>query len=180
MKVHYALVLGLLVAAGCQDNDKSADHSSRKSSETKMSAKSTELSAADKQFILTAASSGNFEVLSSELALTKPVDQKTKTFAQRMVKDHSAANGELMTLAARKDVTVPTKLMAKHQQTLDDLRKASDNEFQSKYNQAQMAGHDEAIALFQTTSQSASDADVKAFATKTLPVLKEHKQLMGH
>jgi putative membrane protein len=177
MKVQYALALSLLVAVGCQDNDKSTDKSSKKMSDTS-SMKNTDLSAADRQFILTAASSGNFEVLSSELALTKPVDAKTRTFAQRMVTDHTKVNSELMTLAGRKGVTVPTKLMAKHEQMLDELRKTSDDGFQKKYHDAQMAGHDEAIALFEKTSKDANDPDIKAFATKNLPALKEHKQMM--
>lgn len=177
MKVQYALMLGLLVAVGCQDNDKSTKKSRKSSSDTRMN-KMAELSAADRQFVLAAASGGNFEMLSSELALTRPIDAKTKSFAQRMIKDHGAAGSELMTIAARKDVTIPTRLMAKHQSMLDGLRKASDADFQGKYHQAQMAAHDEAIALFETAAKDVTDPDLKAFATKTLPTLKEHKAAM--
>ena len=37
-----------------------------------------------------------------------------------------------------------------------------------------MSDHKKAVKAFEKASNEAKDADVKAFATKTLPTLKEH------
>jgi putative membrane protein len=43
--------------------------------------------------------------------------------------------------------------------------------------QHMVADHDKAVAHFTTGSTSAEDADIKGFATKTLPTLQEHAAL---
>jgi putative membrane protein len=39
------------------------------------------------------------------------------------------------------------------------------------------AGHDKAVAAFEDESRNGKEADVKAWASKTLPTLKEHQTL---
>jgi putative membrane protein len=46
--------------------------------------------------------------------------------------------------------------------------------FDRGYAEHLVTEHEKTIALFETESTSGSDAELKAFATKTLPTLKEH------
>jgi len=53
------------------------------------------------------------------------------------------------------------------------LRSATGNEFDRKYMTMMVTDHEKAVALFISASQS-NDTEVRAFAVKTLPTLKEH------
>jgi putative membrane protein len=127
------------------------------------------------QFVQEAASGGLFEVQSSQLALKKSSDQKVKDFAQQMITDHQKANDELKNLAKGENITVPDKLMPKHQQLLDRLNSASDD-FDKQYGQIQKQAHEETVSLFENASKNLSDPQLKQFASQTLPTLQQHLQ----
>jgi putative membrane protein len=127
-------------------------------------------------FVKTAAEDGMTEVELGKLALRKSSDSHVKTFAQKMVQDHSQADRQLESLAKSKGLTVPMKLDAKHSAMIKALSAKSGAAFDSSYASHMVKAHAQAVALFQAASQS-SDSDLAAFAKKTLPTLQEHKQL---
>src|SRR3954468_7570630 len=87
---------------------------------------STTLSKKDTKFINDAAEGGLMEVRMGELGQQKGQSGDLKTFAQRLITDHTKANDELKQLASGKGVTVPTQLPDHHQKMLDKLSNASD------------------------------------------------------
>jgi putative membrane protein len=127
-------------------------------------------------FVKLAAQDGMTEVELGKLALSKSSNSDVKQFAQKMVQDHGRADQELAALAQSKGLTVPTKLDAQHEAMVKELSAKSGTAFDSSYAAHMAKGHTKAVALFQAASQS-SDADLAAFAKKTLPTLQEHKQL---
>ncbi|AKQ46816.1 hypothetical protein TH63_16185 [Rufibacter radiotolerans] len=131
----------------------------------------------DQAFLMKAASGGMMEVEAGKLASTKAKDAAVKQFGQRMVTDHTKANTELKALAAKKGITLPAGLMAEHQSHLDMLSKATAGaEFDQVYMQHMVQAHDKDIMEFERQSASGQDAEVKAFAAKTLPVLRDHRK----
>jgi putative membrane protein len=127
----------------------------------------------DQEFFNKAAGGGMFEVEAGKLAQSKGQSDGVKSFGSMLEKDHSAANDELKALASKKGVTLPSAIPAKMQKTLDKLGKSKhfDKDF---VHEVGLKDHKEDISLFEKTSKGAGDADVKAFAGKTLPTLKEH------
>jgi putative membrane protein len=132
---------------------------------------------ADSAFMKTAAMDGMAEVELGRLAMQNAESSDVKQFAQRMVDDHGKANGELKSLAAQKNVTLPTELDAKHKAMHDKLSKMSGAAFDTAYMSHMVTDHKEAVALFQREAKSGTDADTKAFAEKTLPTLREHMKM---
>jgi putative membrane protein len=128
----------------------------------------------DQHFVMEAAHIGMAEVAIGKVAADKASSADVKKFAQRMVDDHGKANDELKTLAQNKQITLPTSLDAAHQTTLDKLSKMSGDAFDRTYMQEMVNGHKKAVSMFQMESKSGADADVKAWAAKTLPTLEEH------
>ena len=128
----------------------------------------------DKEFVAKAAVSGKFEVKSGELALRSGQSADVKKFAQHLVTDHTKANQELMTLASRKRWELPTALDGKHQEMMTRLSAARGAEFDKSFMEVQVKEHEKAVALFEQASKQAQDPDLKAWATKTLPKLREH------
>jgi len=132
----------------------------------------------DVKFVQGATSGGLLEVKSSELALKKSVSADVKKFAQLMVDDHTKAHKELLALLKRKGIEPPNDLMPLHQAMLDRLTKAAAGGFDKEYWTSQLAAHEEAVALFEAEAKNGQDVDLKAFATKTLPTLKEHLKMV--
>jgi putative membrane protein len=130
----------------------------------------------DASFVKQAAQDGMAEVEMGNVAAQKAVSQDVKTFASRMVQDHSKANADLATLAQSKNLKVPEKLDVRHRAMIDALKVRSGASFDAAYAKDMVADHNKAISLFTKESQS-SDPDLSAFAKKTLPTLKEHKKM---
>jgi len=57
---------------------------------------------------------------------------------------------------------------------MDELRAKTGADFDREYVEEMVDDHEEDVAAFEKQAQSATDPDVKAFAAKTLPVLKKH------
>ena len=128
----------------------------------------------DKKFIMEAASGGMMEVQAGQLAATNASSDRVKAFGNMMVQDHTNANNELKALATSKNVMVPDSMMAKHREHVNMLKKKTGKDFDKAYMSMMVMDHNEDVSKFQMESKSASDADVKAFASKTLPVLRTH------
>ena len=127
-------------------------------------------------FVTKAAQDGMAEVAVGKIALAKSQDPGVRSFAQRMVTDHSKANAELATLAKSKGIDAPKELDAEHKAMVDAITAKSGAEFDREYSQHMNMDHGKAIALFESATKS-SDPDFAGFAKKTLPTLKEHKKL---
>jgi putative membrane protein len=132
----------------------------------------------DKVFVEKAVVGGMFAVKSSHVAQQKATDANVKTFAARLVADHTKANQELMVLARRKGWQVPTAMDQKHRDMPRQLSQAQSGEFDKLYMDMQVKAHDKAVALFEKAAENCQDADLKAWAKKTLPTLKEHQQMV--
>lgn len=136
------------------------------------------LSPDDKEFVTKAGMGGLYEVQTGNLALQKAASADVKAFAQRMVTDHGNANAELAQLATTKGVALAAELAGDHKAAFDHLSSMSGGaEFDKMYMQHMVEDHDKAVADFDKASTSATDADLKAWAGKTLPTLKEHQTM---
>jgi putative membrane protein len=127
-------------------------------------------------FVKKAALGGMTEVETSKLAVSKAQDPKVRSFAQQMVRDHSAANEELKSLAARKGWTLPTSLDAEHKGVVQKLSAKSGVAFDEAYSKQMMEDHEKTVAMFEAASKS-SDKDLAQWVTKTLPTIEQHEQL---
>ena len=131
----------------------------------------------DKEFVTTAGMAGLAEMYMANLALQKASNSDVRAFAQRMITDHGKANAELAEFATTKGLALPTELSGAPQAGYEHLNGLSGAEFDKAYMQHMVADHEKAVADFDKASTSATDTDLKAWAGKTLPVLKEHLEL---
>ena len=132
---------------------------------------------ADTSFATKAAAGGLSEVQLGNLAKDHAASADVKQFGQTMVDDHTKANDELKDLASKKGITLPTKPNAKQQATYDRLAKLNGAAFDRAYMRDMVSDHRTDVAEFKHESEHGSDADMKAFAAKTLPTLEHHLQM---
>jgi putative membrane protein len=126
-------------------------------------------------FFTHVAQDGEAEVQLGELAQQKAADMKVKDFGARMQKDHSAANAELRAIVAKKNLTIPGG-PGPHAAMKAKLEKLEGATFDQVYMKAMVDDHTKAVREFEMATKS-PDEDVKAFASKTLPTLREHLQM---
>lgn len=131
----------------------------------------------DKEFVTKAGGGGLAEVQMGNLALQKANSPEVKAFAQRMVTDHSKANEELSQMATAKGLALPTELDPPHQAGMDHLSALTGAEFDKAYMQHMVDDHQTAVADFEKAATSATDSDLRSWATATLPALQEHLTL---
>jgi len=134
----------------------------------------SKLDSVDRQFLDDAAEAGATEIEGSKLALEKGQHAEIKTFAQKMIDDHTKVAQQLAELAKSKGYDVPTEpsLMQKAKLKALGLR---DEGFDEAYaNEIGVSAHEDAVELFEKASQDVQDPDVKQFAIETLPSLETH------
>jgi putative membrane protein len=132
----------------------------------------------DMKFAMEAAVGGMEEVQLGQLAVQKGASDEVKQFGQHMVDDHTKANDDLMQVASGKSWTLPTALDAKHQADVQKLSAMSGEAFDREYVKMMVKDHKKDVSEFQKESMRGADADVKSFATRTLPTLQEHLQMI--
>jgi len=128
----------------------------------------------DASFFKQAAEGGMFEVDAGNLAQQKSSNQAVKDFGAMMVKDHTAANQKLQSIAASKNITLPTSASMKQMATKGKLDVLSGDTFDKSYIKSQVAAHEQTVALFQKEIATGKDPDAKAFASQTLPTIRAH------
>ena len=129
----------------------------------------------DRKFVMEAASGGMMEVEAGRLAEQTANNARVKSFGAMMVRDHSAANEQLRAVASSRNMTLPDSMMKKHRDHLESLRSKTGAAFDKQYMSMMVTDHNEDVNKFQVASNNAKDTAVKGFATRTLPVLRMHK-----
>ena len=128
----------------------------------------------DSSFMKNAAEGGMSEVELGQLAQQKGTNPAVKDFGAMMVKDHSAANEKLKSLAASKQVSLPDSPSVMQKATKTKLNMLSGDTFDKSYVKGMIEDHKTDIKEFQKEASEGKDPDAKAFAVATLPTLKAH------
>jgi len=131
---------------------------------------------ADNDFVMQAARAGTKEVEVGRLAAKQATNASVKAFANRMVTDHTKANDELMAIAKKLSIALPPAATtdADKKAATEKLTGLQGAAFDKAYMDAMVSDHQAAVALFEKESKDGSVADLKAFAGKTLPTIREH------
>jgi putative membrane protein len=129
-------------------------------------------------FAMKAAAGGMAEVQAGQLASTKATDKSVKSFGKQMVKDHGKANKELMAILKKENKDAPTDLDADGKSLMDKLNAANGADFDKTYVDAMVEDHDKDVQEFSDYAKSGDDKQLKAFAKKTLPVIKHHDSMI--
>jgi putative membrane protein len=140
--------------------------------QNKSSADRTDQAASDKNFVTKAAEGGLAEVQMAQLAQKKAQKQSVKDLANRLYADHSKAGDELKSIA--KEITWPTAMNLKQQREYNRLQALSGEAFDREYVNRQIKDHKDDIDMFEHEAKHGDNAEVKAWAAKNLPVLREH------
>jgi len=125
----------------------------------------------------------NMEALElSRIALDKTANPDIKSFAQRMVDDHRAAEDKLKSAVAGQGIDWPDQLESKHRETADELSRKQGEDFDRDYLKAMIDGHQDLTAKLESRLDVRSLAEWKTAAagrTRSSKALPEPKATLG-
>jgi putative membrane protein len=128
--------------------------------------KVVKMSQKDVNFIQKAAGGGAQEVANGQMAEKQAKSAEVKSIAARIVADHTRLNKELTALANRKGVTFNTGGVK--------AQNLGTGDFDRMYLKLLEEVHRADIADFERAAKSSDDSELKAWASKALPTLKQH------
>ena len=119
---------------------------------------------------------GMAEVHLSKLA-QKSENPDVKSFADRMVLEHTGTNEQLTAIATGLGMDMPKTLDSEHEKMREKLAAIHGKAFDEQYMRAMVEDHNKAVRLFQQEERTGHNADLKQFAQKTLSTLEEHQKM---
>jgi putative membrane protein len=132
---------------------------------------------ADREFVEKELVAGNAEVELGRLAQEKATHADVKEFAAMLVRDHQAAAADLRPIAARLNTSqaeARDEADNDFKDRMEDLSKLSGRDFDKKYIDEMIDDHQKDVRDLENKAEHAADADLKAWASKTLPVVRQH------
>ncbi len=139
-------------------------------------APATALTTLDQKFVRNAAADGLLEIELGRLAQERGGGGEIRRFGERMVQDHGQINAELQRFAAARGVPWPGNLGHDRQALVAQMGRLTGAEFDRAYSKQALADHQRAVAAFDQQALTGRDAELKAWAGKVLPALREHLQ----
>jgi putative membrane protein len=158
-------------AAATSANDHVEDTTQRAQSYTA----DLDINGDEKSFITQAASGGLGEIAAGNLIIQKSSNASVKAFAERMVKDHTKANEKLKEIAKTKGLIFPATLSETQIKHMAALKELSGRSVDVQYVTMMVNDHGKTEELF-VRATTFKDADLKAFAINTLPIIQTHRK----
>ncbi|MFD1950480.1 DUF4142 domain-containing protein [Sphingomonas arantia] len=131
-------------------------------------------------FVMKAGASDLYEKQSSQSVLKTTKNPGVRSFAQMMITDHGKTTATVMAAAKTAGIRpAPPKLDAPKAQMIADLNRATGPARDALYLQQQATAHQEALALHQGYSTSGTQPALKAAATKAVPIVQHHIEMIS-
>ena len=161
-----------------QNETSSVKPSTSGASDTAGSSASGSVSKSDQKMMKDLAQANMAEIEAAKLAQQKSSNEDVKTFAQKMIDDHTKASEQLQQLAQAKNVTLPADIDSKHKAEIKKLSALSGDKFDKRYMaQGGVSDHRKAHALLGRIEKNAKDSDLKTLASSMMPTIDEHWQM---
>lgn len=190
------VITAIAIAVGCNsaqttdDNDRTApdngsshpaggDTSMTDTTRTVISTQGNNANAAmtDTGFISKNIVDNMMEIQLSKMGQNKATNAQLKKVAGQMITEHTQMLNELKALAGKKQVTVPTSRQM-DMSSMPGLAGASGKEFDNMWQSEMLKMHEAKIAELESVMQQTTDADIKNLATKALPKIKHHREML--
>ena len=131
------------------------------------------------------------EIAAGNLALTNSDSAAVKSYGQKLIDDHTAAEAKVMTRAKKLGVDLDAKPTGadkadeeKDQSMMDQMKAAKGADFDKQFLQMMVAGHKQAIELVTAARGDSAQRNIRPLLDELLPKLRQHEKtamrLEGH
>ena len=181
MKVLFGITMGIvLLLSACNEsrrgNDSNVNETRNEAAAESNTDKFEGKTQRDAEFVYEVIESNYEKIKLAELANQRSRNSEVKQIAQTLLNDLPASLNELKTLAQSKAISIPVKERPSTERKLDNLADKSGYEFNKRWCDEMMDLHEETVEKFEKRLEDTNDADLKAYISKTLPVLRKHHE----
>lgn len=131
-------------------------------------------------FLMKTAQTQKGEVALGKLAARRASSEEVKQFGRKMIEDYEKANQEIRRLAYSQGVELPTGIAARQKEKAEHFSQLSGKEFDRAYIGYMLWDHIKDVVEFEHDASELKNPQVKQWARKTLPTLKEHLTIAKH
>jgi len=171
----FATMLLLFMTVSCKKEAKTEDSEEVATEQNDDKFDNNDAKEDDSEILVSAAETNLAEIDLGKLAQTKGTSPHVKEVGKMIEADHSKAMADLMALAEKKNITLPSVITEDGKEHYADLNgKSAGAEFDKKFADMMVDGHEDAIKKMEDASENAHDADVKAWAAGMVPALQMH------
>lgn len=128
----------------------------------------------DSEILVDAAETDMEEIEIGKLAQQKGTDAEVKSFGKMLVDDHTKSAEELKAFAGKKQISLPLVNTEDGQEAYNDLNKKTGLDFDKKFAQMMVDGHEKAIKNMEKASKDAADEEIRVWAANKIPTLTAH------
>lgn len=179
LPLHSLLLLAALSSAACNRSADRADAHANDAATLPDESAAVPAATGAAGFANALAASDRFELESSRLAASVGSSAAVKSFADHMIKDHSASSAKLKAALAEgsEAITPDDTLNAEQQAALDGLRGKTGAQFDAAYAAAQQTAHQKALDTLKSYAASGDNPKLKALASELVPIVTAHLNL---
>ena len=128
----------------------------------------------DREFLTDAARGASMEVQLGNFAAQKATNDEVKRFGQRLATDHSQGGQTIRQMASNLKFTLPQELTPEQRNLVSRLENLSGKAFDREYIKEMVADHVKDISEYERAAAQATIAEIKQYASQSLPMLRDH------
>ena len=130
----------------------------------------------DSEFLVDATEINLAEIEIGKLAQTKSTNAEVKKLGKMLVDEHTKLAAEVKTVADSKNFSLPTSITEDGKDVYDKLNEKTGLDFDKKFVDLTIDGHEKAIDKFNKAAENATDPEIKTWASKNVASLTAHLQ----
>jgi len=165
------------LASGCASNKHSGMGASASGSATLSGSDNGTAAPAEADFARQACQAGVTQAEIGKLAALNTKNETVRGFAKALVKEHTQWEKELGQIFARKSIHAESELAEQFQSSINHLAELKGGAFDRAFKDQVIQDHKEAIGAFEKQAAQGTDTDLRMFAQKHLPHLREHLEV---
>jgi putative membrane protein len=126
----------------------------------------------DSKVLTESASMSMLNLELSNMAEERAVTPEAKELARELKQEHSEINQELLGIAQRKQIALPTDLSDDHRGEIEDLTDKEGLDFDRDFVDKVISVHKDKIDDYESLSRDSDDPEIREFAINMLPKLR--------
>ncbi|WP_312490161.1 DUF4142 domain-containing protein [Sphingomonas sp.] len=130
-------------------------------------------------YVKAAGTSDLYEITSSQIALQKSRNEGVRRFAQAMIDHHRHTTQATVAAARQAGLTPMPPQLGGAKASIEELRRATPENFDRLYLGQQATAHQAALDLHQSYASSGDKAPLKASARAAVPIVQQHIQMLS-
>jgi putative membrane protein len=131
----------------------------------------------DRQFLILAAKTDMTEAHEGQMAEAKAWRADVKSLAKTLVQEHTESYEHLTELAAKTGASIPKGIDTAKNPIVKQLSRLKGASFDYQFARDEVAANRMAIAAFKQEAAHGKDAEVKAYASRMIPILSKDLHL---